>query len=108
MALCVAASLLVFRNIGLLEVCSRAHQQQANRVRIRRAPIELRRGARPFTEVVEFDWFRRIQVAARSESIGKEVVAELPCIAAVVRVYVIVVESGAAEAHTSVAVEVLA
>src|SRR5260221_4911402 len=73
-ALRVAAYGLIVRDIGLLEIGTGAHQQQPDGVILSCAPVELSGGTGVFAKIEEFLWLRRIEAAARNESVDEAIV----------------------------------
>src|SRR5438552_16899194 len=91
----IAAGVLIFAQVGLLEVSAAAHQQKLEGVTPVFA-VELGGAAESLAKIVQRCRLRRIQVPARCRAVGEKVVAELRGLAAEIAVQVVIVQRGAA------------
>ena len=91
----IAAGVLIFAQVGLLEVSAAAHQQKLEGVTPVLA-VELGGAAQALAKIVQLFRLRRIQIPSRCKAVGEKVVAQLPCLAAEIAVQVMIVQRGAA------------
>src|SRR5437868_4640145 len=91
----IAAGVLIFAQVGLLEVSAAAHQQKLEGVTPVLA-VELGGAAESLAKIVQLFRLRWIQIPSRCKAIAEKVVAQLPCLAAEIAVQVMIVQRGAA------------
>src|SRR6184192_3363407 len=91
----IAAGVLIFVQVGLLEVSAAAHQQKLEGVTPVLA-VELGGAAESLAKIVQLFRLWRIQISPRGKTIAEKVVAQLPGLSTKIAVQVVIVQRGAA------------